>query len=100
VAAAAPAPAPVEDEKKDKDGKKSKKKDGTLLISSKPACDIVIDGKETGLRTPQRGIKLKPGKHQVVLVNRDFGIKKKLTVKIASGRSTKVVKDLRDPLDE
>ena len=28
------------------------------MISSKPPCEIVIDGKSTGLTTPQRAISL------------------------------------------
>ena len=68
---------------------------GTLRIRSRPACDIIIDGRKTGLRTPQRSLELKPGKHTIVLVNKKHRIRKKLSVRIKEGKTTRVTKDLR-----
>jgi hypothetical protein len=67
---------------------------GTLKIGAKPPCDIFIDGKKTGLVTPQAAIKLSAGKHTITLVNKEHGIKEKLSVTIEAGETTKVIKDL------
>ena len=67
---------------------------GTLMISSKPPCEIEIDGKSTGMRTPQRAITLSAGAHKVTLVNSDANVNKTLMVQINAGQSTKLVKDL------
>jgi len=67
---------------------------GTLMISSKPPCEIEIDGKSTGLRTPQRAIALSAGAHKVTLVNSEANVNKTLMVQINAGQSTKLVKDL------
>ncbi len=71
------------------------RRQGTLRIATKPACDIHIDGRKTGLRTPQRALKLKPGKHTITLVNKKLKIRKKLSVRIEEGKTTRVTKDLR-----
>src|SRR5262249_50743796 len=52
---------------------------GTLLLGSKPPCDIFIDGQSTGMHTPQKDIKLPSGKHKITLVNNEFGIKETFT---------------------
>lgn len=67
---------------------------GTLMISSKPPCEILIDGKSTGLTTPQRAISLPAGAHKVTLSNSDANVTKTLMVQINPGQSTKLVKDL------
>ncbi len=67
---------------------------GTLMIGSKPPCDIYIDGEHTGLKTPQRAIELGAGTHQVTLVNTELDIKKSFTVKIRSGKRTRAIHDL------
>ncbi|HEY6034616.1 MAG TPA: PEGA domain-containing protein, partial [Kofleriaceae bacterium] len=67
---------------------------GSLMISSKPPCEIEIDGKSTGLRTPQRAIALSAGPHKVTLVNSEANVNKSLMVQINAGQSTKLVKDL------
>jgi hypothetical protein len=67
---------------------------GTLMIGSKPPCDIYIDGKSTGLKTPQRAIELTAGPHKVTLVNHEHSLKKSFTVKISSGKSTRAIHDL------
>jgi hypothetical protein len=67
---------------------------GTLMLAAKPPCDILIDGKKTGLTTPQRDLDLAAGKHKVTLVNREHGIKESFSVTVKPGQSVRVVKDL------
>jgi hypothetical protein len=67
---------------------------GTLMVSSKPPCEIVIDGKATGLTTPQRSIPLPAGVHKVTFVNEVAGIKKTVSVSITADQSTKLIQDL------
>jgi hypothetical protein len=55
--------------------------EGTLRVNSRPWSQISIDGKSYGT-TPQMNIRLSAGRHRVVLVNPDFGIRKTLTVTI------------------
>jgi serine/threonine protein kinase len=71
---------------------------GTLLLGSKPPCEIFINGKKTGLKTPQRKIDLPEGKHKVVLVNNEHGIKDSFYVKIEGGKRTKVIRNLTDQM--
>ncbi|MBS1120706.1 MAG: serine/threonine protein kinase [Deltaproteobacteria bacterium] len=68
--------------------------EGVLMISSKPPCEILIDGKSTGLMTPQREIKLPAGSHRITLVNATEKIKKTLAVQITADQPTKVIQDL------
>jgi hypothetical protein len=71
---------------------------GILQIGSKPPCDIFIDGRRTGLETPQRNIKLRPGRHLIRLSNREVGIDERFPVRIRDGRTTKVIRDMTDRL--
>jgi hypothetical protein len=66
---------------------------GTLMISSKPPCEIYVDGKPTGLTTPQRAIMLPAGAHKITLVNTAQGIKKTVSVQITADKPTKVIQD-------
>ena len=68
--------------------------DGTLMVSSKPPCEIVIDGKPTGLTTPQRSIALSAGRHKVTFINAPAGIKKTVAVSIRADKPTKLIQDL------
>ena len=68
--------------------------EGTLMVSSKPPCQIVIDGKPTGLTTPQRSITLPAGNHKVTLVNSEKDIKKTVSVQITANSTEKVIEDL------
>ena len=68
--------------------------EGTLMISTKPPCEIYIDGKATGLMTPQRSIALAAGKHKITLVNEDEDIKKTISVQITAAKPTKVIANL------
>jgi len=68
--------------------------EGVLMLAAKPPCEILIDGKRTGLTTPQRDLSLAPGNHSVTLINRDNSIKESFSVTIKSSQATRVVKDL------
>jgi hypothetical protein len=57
---------------------------GTLRINSLPWAQVFIDGRMVGY-TPQRGIKLTPGEHDVRLVNTSFAMSKALRVRITKG---------------
>ncbi len=81
-----------------KDPPKAAGGQGTLLLGSKPPCEIYIDGSDTGNHTPQRDIKLPAGKHRVTLVNNDFGIKETFTVDIKADQTEKAIKDYSDRL--
>ena len=67
---------------------------GTLMLGSKPPCDIFIDGAATGLKTPQRAIELEAGVHRITLVNTELQIKKSFKVEISAGKSTRAIHDL------
>ncbi len=69
---------------------------GVLMIASKPPCEILIDGKPTGLMTPQRALPLKVGAHKVTLVNTAEKIKKTLSIQITADQPTKVIQDLME----
>ena len=64
------------------------------MVSSKPPCDILIDGKATGLTTPQRSIPLAAGTHKITFVNATEGVKKTVSVSITADQSTKLIQDL------
>jgi hypothetical protein len=68
--------------------------EGTLMVSSKPPCEIWIDGKATGLTTPQRSISLPAGTHEITFVNPAERIKKTVSVAISAGQATKLIQDL------
>jgi hypothetical protein len=67
---------------------------GTLMISSKPPCEIVIDGRTTGLTTPQRSIALPAGNHRITLLNSEKSIRKVLSVQIIANTTAKIIEDL------
>ena len=69
---------------------------GFLLISTSPSgVPVVIDGEDTGLKTPvRRPHALSPGKHVVTLVGRS-GRAQDFKVTISPGGTTKLVKRLR-----
>lgn len=68
--------------------------EGTLMVNSKPPCEILIDGKPTGLTTPQRSITLPAGRHEITFVNASAGIRKTVSVKITAGQVTRLIQDL------
>jgi hypothetical protein len=65
---------------------------GTLLINSNPWSRIFIDGRNTGLTTPQRSIPLPAGRHMINLRNEKFNINVSFPVVIQAGQRTKVIK--------
>jgi hypothetical protein len=67
---------------------------GTLMISSKPPCEIVIDGRATGLTTPQRSIALSAGTHRITLLNSEKSIRKVVSVQIIADTTAKIIEDL------
>ena len=67
---------------------------GTLMVSSKPPCQIWIDGNDTGLTTPQRAMSLPAGAHKVTFVNAEQNITKTVSVMITGGESTKLIQNL------
>lgn len=66
---------------------------GMLMISSKPPCEIIVDGKSTHLQTPQRALPLAAGGHTITLVNAQMHIKKQISVDIVAKKPTKVIQD-------
>ena len=67
---------------------------GVLMISSKPPCKIFVDGKDTGLSTPQRSLALLAGPHKITLVNAQENVNKTMAVQITADQSTKLIQDL------
>ncbi|HET9627566.1 MAG TPA: hypothetical protein VFP84_39690, partial [Kofleriaceae bacterium] len=67
--------------------------EGTLMVSTKPPCEIVIDGRATGLTTPQKRITLTAGAHKLTLINGERGIKKTVSVQIDPDEPKKVIED-------
>ncbi|MCG8421485.1 MAG: protein kinase [Proteobacteria bacterium] len=66
---------------------------GILILSSKPRCQIYVDGQDTGKWTPQLQLKLSPGPHRITLINNDHGIKESFRVTIKSGERSTHIKD-------
>jgi eukaryotic-like serine/threonine-protein kinase len=71
---------------------------GKLSVGAKPACQIFIDGSDTGRSTPLRDFEIKAGAHTVTLVNNEYGIKEKFPVNVKAGETTKVIKDFSDKM--
>jgi hypothetical protein len=67
---------------------------GTLMVSSKPPCEIFIDGNDSGKKTPQRAMSLPAGVHKVTFSNTDENITKTVSVKITADQTTKLIQDL------
>ncbi|MCP4444659.1 MAG: hypothetical protein GY811_04840 [Myxococcales bacterium] len=75
-------------------GKSGNGDPGVLMLGAKPPCDIFIDGKKTGLKTPQRVLRLPPGKHKITLMNQEHRIRESFRVSIQSGQKTRVMRDM------
>lgn len=67
----------------------------TMQIDSHPWSDVTVDGKPIG-RTPQQGISLAPGKHNVLLHNADIDVLKILVLHVLPGESIKRVEQLSE----
>jgi hypothetical protein len=109
AAAAKPAPAPVAEPRPPRRVKPPDKPVeppaapasadlGVLVLGSKPPCEILVDGSSTGLRTPQKEIKLPVGRHRITLVNTEFSIRETFTVDIKPDAPEKMIKDYSDRL--
>ncbi|MBP6840056.1 MAG: PEGA domain-containing protein, partial [Kofleriaceae bacterium] len=73
---------------------------GVLSVGSKPpGCEIHIDGKNTGLRTPQREISLKAGSHRVTLINNELGIRDTFTVEVKANDTVRAIKDYMNKVE-
>lgn len=70
---------------------------GTLKIGAKPPCDVLIDGKKVGT-SPIANLTVSAGRHSITLINREFGIKEKVSVTVKAGETVKVVKDLTNKM--
>jgi hypothetical protein len=68
---------------------------GFLSLKSTPAADIEIDGKPTGIKTPQDRIELSPGIHTIRLATNN--LQQSFTVEIKSGSTLSVNRELASP---
>ncbi len=66
---------------------------GSIAVSSRPACDIFVDGAPIGMHTPQRELKLAAGRHKITLVDTDAKIKDSFFVDIKPGSTQQIDKD-------
>jgi serine/threonine protein kinase len=87
---ATPALAPKSEKERTAD--KAPAGEGYLRLGSKPWANIAVDGKDTGLHTPQIHLKLGAGSHRITLTNPQFSIKETFTVEIKSGETETVTK--------
>ncbi|MCB9555989.1 MAG: protein kinase [Deltaproteobacteria bacterium] len=69
------------------------KGNGLLMVNSKPWTQIVVDGKDTGLVTPQARITLPVGSHRITLRNKKFDIDQTFTVFIRAEKPTKLIRN-------
>jgi hypothetical protein len=63
-----------------------------MVQSTPPAARILVDGAETGLRTPAR-VELAPGEHRIRLIRRGFGTAVTAVV-VNSGQTLQVAETL------
>ncbi|MBK8481368.1 MAG: serine/threonine protein kinase [Proteobacteria bacterium] len=68
---------------------------GHLLVNSVPWTKIVVDGRDTGLTTPQRALELAVGTHKIKLRSDQLSLEQTFTVVIRAGEVTRLVKTLR-----
>jgi hypothetical protein len=61
---------------------------GFLSLTCEPECEIEIDGKRTGLASPQAAISLAVGVHKVRAVNRQLNLSRTVPVEIEKDRTT------------
>jgi hypothetical protein len=69
---------------------------GTLSVASKPPCQLSIDGKQTGLMTPQKKLKLPAGAHKVRFVNADQGIDLTTEIVIYAEEQRSLIQDFTE----
>lgn len=68
--------------------------EGIVMINAKPPCRILVDGKDTGLRTPVRELRLTAGEHEITLVNDEYGIEDRSAITVNAGAPARLVRDL------
>ncbi|MBI4509665.1 MAG: protein kinase [Deltaproteobacteria bacterium] len=73
---------------------------GFLAIGAKPPCRIFVDGRDTGLFTPQRGLEVPVGTRRVTLINNEHNIKEILTVEVKPGETVKLIKNFEDRIQK
>jgi tRNA A-37 threonylcarbamoyl transferase component Bud32 len=69
------------------------KPSGALDLSTKPPCNVSIDGKPTGRRTPIVALSMSAGTHRVTFENAQLGITKTVDVRVVSGQLVRVVEN-------
>jgi hypothetical protein len=67
---------------------------GYLTLSSTVPASIRVDGKDTGLKTPQTKMKLDPGAHTIALIDGQGRPLETFVVNVAAGA---VIEEARDP---
>jgi serine/threonine-protein kinase len=75
--------------------KKAPDKQGLLSITTKPACEVTIDGGAT-FHTPVRGYKLAAGRHTIAIANADLSVAETVTVDIDPNKPESVSRDYSD----
>ncbi len=68
---------------------------GFLVANTQPWAKVLIDGKDTGSKTPQKKIKLTPGIHAVTVTSADKAVSENFTVEIKSGATVTEARDLK-----
>jgi len=63
------------------------------MVSTKPPCEIVVDGKTTHLTTPQSSLPLSAGSHRITLVNKQQKVDQTIQIQIAPRHTTKLIQD-------
>lgn len=64
---------------------------GMLRVNSRPWAQVHVDGRLVG-NTPQMSLRLSSGRHTILLLNPEFGLRKTFTVQIRRGAvTTKIV---------
>jgi hypothetical protein len=61
-------------------------------------CKIFIDGRDTGLNTPQRDLDVRAGSHRITLVTVDGSYKETFSVAVKAGEGQLVKKNYMDKL--
>jgi eukaryotic-like serine/threonine-protein kinase len=63
-------------------------KKGSLTVNCLPWCHVYLDGADTGLDSPAKGIRLSPGRHRLRVVNPPSKRERSLEVEIRAGQPT------------
>jgi PEGA domain len=70
---------------------------GFLNLRSLPDAEIFVDGKNTGLKTPQKKIKLNPGTHAITLKVPEQALEESFTVEIKTKETATITRKLEPP---